>query len=48
MLTFIGFLLVSLGWMLLACRKRKREAARSRMIDVEKERYNELYFKFAL
>lgn len=46
--TVCGFLLVSLSWILLASRNRKREAERSRMTDAEKERYDELYFEFAL
>ncbi|ORY66071.1 major facilitator superfamily domain-containing protein [Pseudomassariella vexata] len=46
--TVVGFFLVSSGCALLVVKNQKRETARASMSDAERERHDELYFKFVL
>ncbi|KAI0146774.1 major facilitator superfamily domain-containing protein [Pestalotiopsis sp. NC0098] len=46
--TIVGMLLTLLGCALLVVKNKKREAARARMTDSEREAYDDVYFKFVL
>lgn len=46
--TIVGMLLTLLGCALLVVKNKKREAARARMTDSEREAYDDVYFQFVL